>query len=140
MRALNPTTVITAAALLAGIMFQIDWLFFLSLALTAVIILTSAKTTNSHAHKHEEKHEDETEEDEEAEDEEELKEEKEQLIIVKQPVHPHPSEILQHKIDEEIIDRAITLPWEHIEGNWWKGDSESYGHKPHKKGHGKGHH
>ncbi len=136
---LKPTTIITVAALLAGILFQIDWLFFLSLALTAVIILTSAKPAASHAHKHEE-HENETAEDEEAEGEEEMKEEKEQLIIVKQPVHPHPSEILQHKIDEEIIDRAVTLPWEHIEGNWWKGMSKSYGHKPHKKGHGKGHH
>ena len=130
------TAMIIISALVMAFLFQIEWMFFLAIALTAIVLLTQANPAGKSV-KHEEKNETEetteADEDEAADDEEE----KEQLIIVKQPVHQHQSESLQHKIDEEIIGRALAKPWEHIEHNWWKGTSPSYGHKPRKKGDGK---
>ena len=123
-----------------ALFFQIEWMFFLAIALTAIVLLTQANPAGKSV-KHEVEKETqeatETDEEETTEADEADEEEKEQLIIVKQPVHQHQSESLQHKIDEEIINRALAKPWEHIEKNWWKGTSPSYGHKPRKKGDGK---
>ncbi len=97
---LNSTTVMIVAALAAALLFQIDWLFFLAIALTTVVLLTNKPA--SHAkHKHEKTEEAKT-----------GKKTKRRVVIVRQPVHHQPSDVIGEKMIEEILERPLLQPWE----------------------------
>ncbi len=112
----SATAVMIAAALAAALLFQIDWLFFLAIALTAVVLFTNKSATRA-KHKHE-KTEEKTE-----------KKVKRRVVVVRQPVHHQPSDILQEKIQDEIKEVPLLKPYSHIHDKWGGGSSwPKHGH------------